>query len=276
MKNTPLFTLIISLIVAGTSCKQDDPITPAPLPPTVVKQWTIDVAAKNENPAPAARNETGTAVLELLSDNSLKYTINITNLTAGDALVAAHLHVGNVVLNGPIVVEINPVFTGGNASGIVANLRQTLVDSLKDDVNNIYFNAHSTQVPSGLVRGQLNAKLEMVADVDMNSANEVPAGTSVATGKALLRLTTDKILYVKLTISGLEAGDVLNAAHIHKAGSGINGPVILGFYANAADFGTVKTFTLTDPLYTSIKTDAIYLNAHSTNKPGGIIRGQIR
>ena len=256
------------------SCKQDDPIiTP---PPTVVKTWTLDVSAKNENPAPAGRNETGTALLELLSDNSLRYKINITGLTAGDVLTNAHIHTGNVVSNGGVILDFSPTFAGGISSGIVAGLRQTFLDSLKSDLNDLYFNVHSTQVPSGLLRAPLNTKLEMVSDVVMTSANEIPAGTSVATGIALLRLTTEKNLYVKVTINNLEAGDVLTAAHIHKAAAGVNGPVILGFYANAADFGTVKIFPLTDPLYTSIKTDAIYVNAHSTAKPGGIVRGQIR
>ncbi|WP_367890794.1 CHRD domain-containing protein, partial [Ferruginibacter sp.] len=37
-----------------------------------------------------------------------------------------------------------------------------------------------------------------------------------------------------------------------------------------------KVTALTDDLYASLKTDAIYVNAHSTSKPGGLIRGQIR
>jgi hypothetical protein len=268
---TAIVLSIVYLVMAACSNKS----TPVPAP-TIVKEWNIALSAKYENPAPAGRNETGTVNLQLLSDNSLKYTIAVNGLTAGDNMTAAHLHAGDAITSGPVILGLDPVFTAGSATGIVKNLRTSLIDSLKSSTNEIYFNAHSTQVASGLVRGQLNTNIEVASDVILNSANEVPAGTSAATGLALVRLTSEKKVYIKLTVTGLEAGDVLNAAHIHKAATGVNGPVILGFYSSAADFGTVKIITVDDPLYTSLKTDAIYVNAHSTVKPGGIIRGQIR
>ena len=268
---TAIVLSIVYLVMAA--CSNDS--TPVPAP-TIVKEWNIALSAKYENPAPVGRNETGTVNLQLLSDNSLKYTIAVNGLTAGDIMNAAHLHSGDAITSGPVVLSLNPVFTAGSATGIVTSLRSSLIDSLKLSTNEISFNAHSTQVASGLVRGQLNTNIEVASDVIMNSANEVPAGTSAATGLALVRLTSEKKVYIKLTVTGLEAGDVLNAAHIHKAAAGFNGSVILGFYSSAADFGTVKIITVDDPLYTSLKTDAIYVNAHSTVKPGGIIRGQIR
>jgi len=67
-----------------------------------------------------------------------------------------------------------------------------------------------------------------------------------------------------------------DSRHFHKAAAGANGGVILGFYSSAADFSTVKISTLTDVLYTSIKTNAIYVNANSTTRPSGLVRGQIR
>ena len=270
MKKTLSIILLTALVI---SCSKSDTTTPAP---TTVKQWTIAMSAKNENPAPASRTETGTAVLELLSDNSLKYTITVVGLTSGDAMVAAHLHVGNVITSGGVIQDLSPVFTGGTATGTVTNLRSTFVDSLKSDVNDLYINVHSTQVGAGLIRGQLNAKLDMVADVVLIGANEVPSATTTASGLALIRLTTDKQLYVKISTTGIEAGDAFTAAHFHKAAVGVNGSVFIGFYANNADFGTTKIITVDDAQITSLKTDAMYVNAHSTTKPGGLIRGQIR
>ncbi|MCY7293592.1 MAG: CHRD domain-containing protein [Ferruginibacter sp.] len=264
---------IAFMVLAFASCKKDDPAPPAP---TVVKDWSIPLSAKNENPGLASRNETGTATLQLLSDNSLKYTINVTGLAAGDALVAAHLHIGDVITNGPVVLGLNPTFTGASASGTIANVRTSLVDSLKNDVNEIYFNVHSTQVASGLVRGQLNTKLELSLDVLMNGTNEVPAVITTATGLAQLRLTIGRKLYTKITVSTLEAGDALAAAHIHRGATGVNGPVMLGLYTSAADFGTVKIFTVDEVMFASLKNDALYFNAHSIIRPGGIVRGQIR
>ncbi len=275
MRTNLLYSSLVftSVTIALVACKKDDP---APVIPTIVKQWTIPLAAKNENNPPASRTETGTATVKLLSDNSLTYTIAVVGLATGDALNAAHIHVGDVISNGGVILGLNPTFTGGNASGTITNVRTTLIDSLKDDMNELYFNVHSTQVPSGLVRGQLNTIIEMAEFITLTGANEVPAVITTATGTALIRVTSAKKIYTRVIITNLEPGDAMTAAHIHKAAAGANGSVILGFYTSAADFGTVKVNTLTDVLYASIKTDAIYVNTHSTNKPSGIVRGQIR
>jgi len=271
IKNLPIAFLVLSF----ASCKKDE-VTIMP-GPTVVKEWSIQLSAKNENPAPANRTETGTATLKLFSDNALEYTINVIGLATGDALVAAHLHVGDVISNGGVVLGLEPTFAGSSASGRVTNLRTTLVDSLKNDINELYFNVHSTQVASGLLRGQLNTKLELSMDVLMTGANEVPdAVATTATGLALLRLTTDKKLYLKITVSNLEQTDAMAAAHIHRGASGTNGGVMIGIYGSAAEFGTVKTFTLDDAMFASLKNDQLYFNAHSIVYPAGIVRGQIR
>jgi len=276
MKSTILqSTLFCAVLAIGfISCNDDD--VPAPPPPTLVKEWTIPLSAKNENNPPAGRAETGTANIKLLSDNSIEYTIAVVGLAAADALTNAHIHVGDVITNGPVILGFSPVFTGSNAAGIITNIRSTFIDSLKDNANELYFNVHSTQVPGGLVRGQMNTSLEMAEYLVLTGAEEVPATTTTATAEFLFRLTSDKKAYIKLTPANLEATDAWTAAHIHKATTGVNGSVILGFYANAGEFGTVKVSTVTDALFTSLKTDPIYANAHTTSKPGGLIRAQIR
>ncbi|MEJ7914481.1 MAG: CHRD domain-containing protein, partial [Chitinophagaceae bacterium] len=186
------------------------------------------------------------------------------------------IHTGDVITSGPVIVGLNPTFTGSNASGTITNLRSTFIDSLKNDVNELYFNVHSTQVPSGLVRGQLNTKLEMVADVALSGANEVPPVTTTATGLATFRLTSDKKLYTKFVVNNVPAGDTLTASHIHTGAPGVNGPVIVPIYNTAAEFGTVKIITLAEPTFTSVKSGVVYANAHSRRHPGGIVRGQIR
>ena len=266
-----------AFICAGLSavliaCSDDD----APATPTTVKEWTVPLSAKNENPAPAGRTETGTATIRLLSDNTISYNIVVNGLAGGDALTAAHIHTGDVITNGPVIQNFSPVFSGSTATGVITTLRSTFIDSLKNAATELYFNVHSTQFPGGLIRGQMNTNLEMVADVVLSGANEVPPVTTTATGIALIRLTSDKKLYSKVTVTGLEVADALTAAHIHAAATGVNGSVILGLCASAADFGVAKVFPVSDALFAQLKTDPIYVNAHSVIRPGGIIRGQIR
>lgn len=273
-KNHFGFVLSASIIAFGACTNDSD--SPAVPTPTVVKEWNIALSAKNESPAPPGRNETGTANLKLMSDNSLQYVLNVSGLAAGDGLTAAHLHSGDAITSGPVILNLNPVFSAGSSTGSVSNVRQSLIDSLNSTANEIYVNVHSTQAPAGIARGQVNTTVELAFDVAMISANEVPAGTSAATGLGLLRLTSDKKAYVQVTVTGLEANDTLTLSHIHRAATGVNGPIILNIYANAAEFGTAKVVTVADSVVTMLKNDAIYFNAHSKVKPGGVIRGQIR
>ena len=254
------------------ACAKDEP-TPTP---TVVKEWTVPISPKNEIPARVGRTETGTVNIQLMSDNTIKYSITVNGLAAADALVAAHIHAGDVITNGPVVLGFDPVFTGGTATGTLQDIRTTFIDSLKDDINNLYFNVHSTQQPGGLIRGQLNVAIDMAEDVALLGANEVPPVTTTAVGLAIFRLTHDKKLYSKVSLTNLETTDAIVSAHIHPGATGVNGPVIVELCDKADDFGEAKTTVLTDALFTTVTTGQIYVNAHSVNHPGGLIRGQVR
>src|SRR5204863_9543505 len=129
---------------ATASCSNNDSNTP--LSPSVVKEWTVPMAAVNEYPAPAGRTETGTATMKLYSDNSFSYSVTVDNLASSDALVTAHLHAGDLVTSGPVILPFNPTFSGNTASDTLTGLRQSLVVSLKDEANDIYVNVHTTQV----------------------------------------------------------------------------------------------------------------------------------
>lgn len=268
MKNHFIALLIACTACAIVSCKKSD----SPPAPTVIWTKSIPMSAKFELPAPAGRNETGTADIKLMSDHSLIYNIAITGLASGDALTAAHIHTGDAGTNGGVYIPFTGI-SGSTVSGTV-QLTQAQADSITNFP--AYVNVHSTQVGSGLARGQIDSKVTFAADVTMVGANENPAVTTTATGVALLRATEDKKLYTKITVTNLEAGDVLTAAHIHTGAAGVNGPVIIGFYSSAAEFGTLKINVLDDVLYSSLLTGAVYVNAHSTAHPGGLVRGQIR
>ena len=264
--------LLLALPLIINSCKKKDD-TPAI---TIVKEWTVALSAKNENPAPAGRNETGTATFKLMSNNSLMYNFSVSNLASGDALTAAHFHSGNAGVNGGVILGFDPTFNGSAASGTILNVRQSLVDSLKSDANEIYFNVHSSQVGSGIVRSQINTKVEVAMDVALSGSNEVPAIVTTATGVARLRVTADKKLYYIITVGTLQATDALLFAHIHRGAVGVNGAVLLTMAAAAGDFGINKAIALDDATYTSMKNDALYVNAHSTLYASGVVRGQIR
>jgi CHRD domain len=271
MKKNLFLPLVAAMALLAPACSKNDdtPVVPA----TLVKQWDVVLNTKFENPAPAGRTETGTAKLELFSDSSMKYTITVAGLAGGDNLTLSHIHWGDPLDNGPVILNFTPTFANGLATGTV-KLRQSLADSLK--TGEAYVNVHSTLFPAGLLRGQLNDPVDFAIDVAMVGTNEVPSVTTTATGLALLRLAPDKKLYSKITVTNLESNDTLSVAHIHGAAAGVNGSVLQLLCANLADFGVKKSNVLTDANVTALKTGAVYVNAHSKVRPGGIVRGQIR
>jgi uncharacterized protein (TIGR03382 family) len=127
----------------------------------------------------------------------------------------------------------------------------------------------------------------------LSGAQEVPANTSPATGTATLVLNTvTNAFTIDLQFSGLTAP--VTVAHIHRAAAGVNGPVIIGLDGMALSGGR-PTWNLIAPGVTSFNSGGpltapfnfpaaevanliagnTYFNIHSSNFPGGEIRGQI-
>jgi hypothetical protein len=271
-QNLFLLTVIVTCL-SIYSCKKSTTTAP-----TIVKQWSgVVMNTKYENPAPAGRTETGSVSITLYSDNTVGYNVTINNLLAGDPITAGHIHIGDPVTNGAVIVPLNPSFsTAGLVSSAfgTVNVTADIADSLQNKP--IYVNFHTALFPGGLIRAQLDKTIDFATDVTLVGTNEVPSVTTTASGKALLRLTTDKILYSKVTITALEAADAITVSHIHAAAAGVNGSVIQFLCATAADFNISVQHTLSDALITSVKNDPVYVNAHSTLHPGGVVRGQIR
>lgn len=122
---------------------------------------------------------------------------------------------------------------------------------------NIYFNVHTTEFPSGEIRGQL----EFVSDVKeggfrvvtltsvLNGAQEVPAPTdSPAVGEATVTFRLDSrgrvVSYeTDLNVSGLVGellpvnigNGTLSPIHLHNAPIGVNGPVVVDVATDAGE-----------------------------------------
>ena len=265
-----LLSVYLPAVLLFAACTNNDYDNPQP---TLQKSWTVSLNVANELSAPAGRTDSGTAILNLYSDYTLQFEITVKSLAAGDALTAAHIHAGDPVTNGGVYIPFPGSFTANVLSGSIA-LTQAQADSIQNFP--MYVNVHSNQSPGGIMRGQMDKTLVFSVNVAMSGDNEAPPVVTTATGTAYLRLSEDNILYSKVVVNDLESNDALTAAHIHTAVAGINGDVLVALCGSAADFGITKTSTLTSETVTSLLTDAVYVNAHTTLHPAGIIRGQIR
>jgi WD40 repeat protein len=106
----------------------------------------------------------------------------------------------------------------------------------------------------------------------LDGSQEVPPTTSPARGVGTLLLSQDETTArVSLTFSGLTSTQTM--AHIHGAAPpGVNAPIIFPL-----PLGTFSDFqiTLTTAQVQQLKAGLFYFNVHTTNFPGGEIRGQI-
>jgi hypothetical protein len=127
----------------------------------------------------------------------------------------------------------------------------------------------------------------------LSSDEEVPTNDSQATGQAIFQLRGDA-LYYKVIVANIEN---VTMAHIHVAPAGVNGPVVAWLYPDGpppqlipgrfngilgegvitdADLvGPLAGMTL-DDLVNAIRDGNTYVNVHTSQYPGGEIRGQIR
>jgi hypothetical protein len=273
----------------------------------------LTIALSGENQVPAiASTVTGTATIDLLSDGTIDYAVTLVNPDGVELLGAAgaHIHCGAMGGNGPAVAFLAQPVDGGlltsplevtgvlDDSSIVDGACGSTIALLYASIRagGAYINVHSTENPSGEVRGQLPEPIPVddAINVSLSGENQVPAITSTVTGTATIHLLSDGTLDYTVTLVNPDGVELLGAAgaHIHCGASGENGPAV-AFLAQPVDGGLLTSFSevsgfLDDSsivddtcgatitmLYASIKAGAAYINVHSTENPSGEVRGQI-
>jgi hypothetical protein len=128
----------------------------------------------------------------------------------------------------------------------------------------------------------------------MSGDQEVPEADTHATGVATYKLSADGTeLHYRLNVANIEN---VTQAHIHLAPRGVNGPVVAWLYPSGPPAqlipgrtdGTLATGVITagslvgplagqslDALIEAIRAGNAYTNVHTSQFPGGEIRGQI-
>jgi hypothetical protein len=117
----------------------------------------------------------GTLSLDLPSRN-IRGGIVLDGMTA----TAAHIHLGDAGVNGPIIVPLAETSSGTWSVPAGATLTESQADAFA--AGGLYFNAHSTANPNGEIRGQIGRD---VFNVQMSPAQEVPPPASSATSTGL-------------------------------------------------------------------------------------------
>jgi hypothetical protein len=227
----------------------------------------VQMSPGQEVPANAtAASGTGLLVLDPVSK---KFTARIT--LTGMTATAAHIHTGAAGSNGGVTFPFTETAPGSGIWAAAADAVMTDAQIATLKAGGMYFNAHSTALPGGQVRGQIGVN---VRTASLTAAQENPPTASSASGTG--RLVVDPVTRAAsggIVITGMTA----TAAHIHIGATSVNGPVIVPLTdAGAGVFNVPAGATLTADQFRAFKQGELYFNAHSTANPGGEIRGQIR
>lgn len=238
------------------------------------KYWNETASSNYEVPATRSTELKAHCFLNLMTDHVFYYDILVDADGKEDAITGAGLYTGTAASTGTLLADLKPTINGRHVKG---SIQLTAGQAALLMGQPVFLNLTSAASPAGLVRLQLDKNIDWYADIPLSAAAVVPAATTTASGKVVIRITTDKVLHYQFIINGLEAGDALTDAHLHAGAAGANGAQQYVFATAAADYNTVKTAPgLADAILTSIKTGISYIDVHSVNKPAGLLRGQLR
>jgi Cu/Zn superoxide dismutase len=213
------------------------------------------------------------------AETQITVSVNYNNL--GSSQTVAHIHRGAVGTNGPVIFDLDPAPPQGGTSGTFTTLTFSVTPAQVADLKAglYYFNVHSTNFPGGEIRGQITVDSPFIAT--LNSRQEVPTNSSTATGFGRVNLNdTETQIIVSVDFAGLTSSQTV--AHIHgPARPGVNAPVLFDLDPAPPQGGTSGSFTdlffnITPAQVVQLKQGLFYFNVHSTNFPGGEIRGQIK
>ncbi|MCC6368762.1 MAG: CHRD domain-containing protein [Bryobacterales bacterium] len=269
----------------------------------------IDIAASGTATirAHVVRDASGQVV-----SGTVDFIVNYT-FPSGVELTGLHIHRGDSTVNGPVVINTGIGGAGGNINdpagkGVISRPAQVTAGSgaalaaLKDMLDNpagFYVNMHTTVNPGGVIRGQLQKPEILTMMAIMSPANEVPAitgqnasavaaVTAMRTFDAQGNMNTGLVMFEadytfdkQVTMTGF---------HIHSGPKGVNAPVVINTgLANMPSTETGKgslLFPVELSMTNKAQLDAMnglfqdpsnyYVNIHTTDFPGGVIRSQLR
>jgi uncharacterized protein (TIGR03437 family) len=225
-------------------------------------------------------------------------------------ITAMHIHNGGPTVNGPVVLGFGIARTD-DATGMGAvpptqtpfPSAAVTLDTVKGIVANpagFYLNVHTTDAPGGAMRAQLQRAEMYVRMSQMLPDNERPpitgttwsgVGTSIAliTRNARNAINSAYVIF-DVKYSGFSDDTAFTGLHIHLGGPAMNGPVTIdstlrgpvpvpaggsGILHYEVEANLARAGAL-DSLNALISNgNAVYMNAHTTAKGGGAIRGAL-
>lgn len=113
---------------------------------------TTTLWGANEVPGPGDPDGSGEAKIQInMKRHQLCYTLVVRHIAPA---TAAHIHVGDSTVAGPVVVPLGAP-TDGSSSGCMQNMDPALLRAILRSPRDYYVNVHNADYPGGALRGQL-------------------------------------------------------------------------------------------------------------------------
>lgn len=207
--------------------------------------------------------------------------VNIQSDSLSGAITGAHFHSGKAGVSGGVVVPLTNFISGNMISGVITAEDPIFtgglsIESFIDLVlsGDIYVNMHTSLNPAGEVRGQPSGIARK--GVIYSLCNQQVSSSVTGNGQGSGFVTIDRNhtnLHYGIAIANL--GSMLTADHFHDGLPGINGGVIHALPTDSTLMGFWNDATFTPEIADKFINGAVYANFHTSNYPGGEIRGQV-
>lgn len=240
---------------------------------TVANSVQFDVTMSGNEEVPAVESDgSGSALLTVdLVSGAIEGELNIEGIDVG----AAHIHEAFAGNNGPVLIGLEQDATDP------ATYRVPASTTLDDDGINallaagLYVNAHTAENPGGELRGQILPDGFVLSFTELSGGNEPQPVDSIGSGRAAV--TIDQASGATVVEARVENLAEANAAHLHDAYAGSNGPVLVELLQDSTE--PARWFAA-DAELNAAGLDAFaagrtYVNVHTPANPGGEIRGQV-
>tara|TARA_R110000850_G_scaffold45090_3_gene114171 strand:+ start:767 stop:2614 length:1848 start_codon:yes stop_codon:yes gene_type:complete len=259
-----LYSIALALMVASST------LSAAHLSGNLL--FTAKMTGDQEVPA-VTTNAVGLASF-FLNEDMDTLCVNITAINLSGPITGMHVHNGARGVNGPVLTNLTPYIQGNRAVATLTGSALTPAILKGYLEGTLYLNVHTAANPNGEIRGQIELESDFSYHAALDGAQEVPAVTTNAIGLGTFALSkTSKEMLVEVVVDGLSGP--ITGAHFHKAGTGMNGPVVVnltpGISGNRISMSIDPTMILG-----ALDSGNIYLNIHTAANPGGEIRGQLK
>jgi len=239
---------------------------------------------EQEIPAPTSgAMGNGLAIVALnYTMDTLFYDVQVEGLTG--AITGAHFHEGNLGETGPVLIGITDDVDGNRINGFLEGEALTNENIRKFLAGEIYLNVHTEENAPGEIRGQVYKLAREGYTYELSGDQEVPMVTTSAYGSGMASVDRDQSnVHFMMVYNDLSGPQVM--AHFHAAPMGVNGPVI---FTLSPFFEQTDTFDAAFGYWSdmdetpfdaeaaeSFREGEVYVNIHTSENPGGELRGQL-